>query len=72
MQWWKIKIYFKKEGSGMLSRLGLKTPLSKVILLGGILFSRQFHWTQIWMKYEWNHKQVLLAGDKFIPGMHLK
>ena len=56
----------------MLSRLGLKTPLSKVILLVGILFSRQFLWTQIWMKYEWNHKQVLLAGDKFIPGMHLK
>ena len=54
----------KQEAEGLLSSLGFKTPLSKVPLLGDILF---------WV-YKMNQivNKFLLAGDKFIPEMHLK
>ena len=38
MWWWKIKIYLKKEASGILSNLGTKTSLGKITLVGDILF----------------------------------
>ena len=47
----KSRFIKKQEASGILSSLGLRTPLSKVSLLGNIF---------------------LLAGDKFMPEMHLK
>ena len=34
----------QEEASGILSRLGLKTPLSKIPFLGDILFWMQFYW----------------------------
>ena len=34
----KLKFIKKQEASGILSNLGLKTPLSKISLLGDILF----------------------------------
>ena len=34
----------KQEASGILSSLGLKTPLSKISLLGDIFFWKKFHW----------------------------
>ena len=34
----KSRFIKKQEGSGILSNLGLKTPLSKIPLLGDILF----------------------------------
>ena len=34
----KTKIIEKKEPSALLSSLGIKTPLSKILLLGNILF----------------------------------
>ena len=34
----------QEEASGILSRLGLKTPLSKIPFFGDILFWMQFYW----------------------------
>ena len=34
----KIKIYKQQEDKGLLSNLGLRTPLNKIPVLGGILF----------------------------------
>ena len=34
-----------KGAKGLLSKLGLKTPLNKEPILGDILFRMQFHWT---------------------------
>ena len=43
--------FIKKQGaSRILSSLGLKTPLNKIPLLGGILFSMQFYW---WSCVKW-------------------
>ena len=35
---------------GLLSNLGLRASLSKVLLLGNVLFWTQFHWSKKWMK----------------------
>ena len=44
----------EKEAKVLLSSLGLKTPLSKIPLLGDILFWMRFHWIDVismkWMK----------------------
>ena len=52
-----------QEANGLLSNLGLKTPLSKIPLLGNILFQR----------YKMNEivNKFILAGDKIMPEMHL-
>ena len=34
----KSKIFKKQEAKGLLNNLGIKTPLSKVLLLGDVLF----------------------------------
>ena len=34
----------QEEANGILSRLGLKTPLSKIPFFGDILFWMQFYW----------------------------
>ena len=34
----KSKFIKKQEASGLLSKLGIKTPLSKILVLGDILF----------------------------------
>ena len=40
-----VKRFIKKqEASGLLSSLGLKTPLCKIPLFGDILFWIQLHW----------------------------
>ena len=54
-----------KKQKGLLSNLGVRTPLSKVPILGDILF-----WTHIKMNEIVN--KILLAGDKFMPEMHSK
>ena len=53
-----------QEAKGLLSNLGLRTPLSKVQILGDIL---------LWM-YKMNRivNKFLLACDKFMPEMNLK
>ena len=65
----KSRFIKNQEAKGLLSKLGIKTPLSKVLILGDILFWMQFNWTYI--KNKWN-SWCLLAGDTFMSEMHLK
>ena len=65
----KKSIFIKNQGAkGLLSNLGLKTPLSKLPILGDILL-----WSAS-LKYKTNKivNMFLLAGDKFMPEIHLK
>ena len=66
----KSRFIKNQEAKGLLSSLGLRTQLRKVPLLGDIWF---------WVQLRWLHKKMnetvnkfLLAGDKFMPEMHLK
>ena len=61
----KSKFIKKQEAKGLLSKLGIKTPFSKLPILGDILF---------WMHIKMNEivNQFLLVGDKLMPEMHLK
>ena len=61
----KSKFINKQEAKGLLSKLGITTPLSKVPIIGDILF---------WMHIKMNEiaNKFLLADDKFMPEMHLK
>ena len=54
----------KQEAKRLLCNLGLKTLLSNIPILGDVLFCM----------YKMNDivKKYLLAGDKFMPEMHLK
>ena len=46
----KSRFIKNKEAKGLLGNLGIRTPLSKVPILGDILFWMQFHWAQLcWM-----------------------
>ena len=60
----KSKFIKKQDAKEILSGLGIKTPLSKIPLLGDVLF-------QIYKMNEIVNK-FLLAGDKFMPEMHLR
>ena len=57
----KSKFVKQKEASGLLSSLGIKTPLNKIPLLGPLLFK----------SYKMNKivNKLLLAGDKLTPEM---
>ena len=57
-----LNLFKKQEAKGILSSRGIKTPLSKIPLLGDVLF-------QIYKMNEIVNK-FLLACDKFIPEMH--
>ena len=61
----KSKFIKKQDAKGLLSNLGIKTPLSKIPVLGDILF---------WMHIIMNEIVItfLLVGDKFMPEMHLR
>ena len=48
----KSKFIKKQEASGILSNLGLKTPLNKIPLLGDILFYS--------CKNEWNSQYIFI------------
>ena len=54
----------EQQARGLLRSLGIRTPLSKVPLIGTLLFK----------KYKMNEivNTFLLSGDKFMPKMHLK
>ena len=54
----------EKEASGVLSMLGLKTPVSKLSITGNILFQRH--------KMNEITNKCLLVGDKFMPEMPFK
>ena len=63
---WFIK---NQEEKGLLSSLGLRTPLSKVPVLDNILFWMEFHWVQLrWLYEKMNETaneivKFLSAGD---------
>ena len=61
----KWRFIKNQEVKGLLSNLGIKTPLSKVPVLGDILF---------WMHIKMNEivNEFLLAGEKFMSKMYLK
>ena len=61
----KSRFMKNHDGKGLSSNLGIKTPLSKVPILGDILF---------WMHIKMNEivNKILLAGDKSMEEMHLK
>ena len=64
----KSRFVKEQEAKDLLSKLGMKTAMSKIPLLNA-LFWMQFHWV-----YKMNEivNKFLLAGDKFMPEMHLK
>ena len=64
----KSRFIKNQEAKGFLSKLGIRTPLSKVPMLGDILFWMQFHWMCIKISEIVN--KFLLAGDRFMPEMH--
>ena len=50
----KSRFIRKQEENGSLSRLGTKTALSEIPLLGDVFFWMQFYWMQFqWMKFHW-------------------
>ena len=61
----KSKFVNKQEAKGLLSNSGIKTPLSKISVLGDVLF-----WMHIIMNKIVN--KFLLVGDKFMSEMHLR
>ena len=60
----KSRFIKEQEASGLLSSLEIKRHLSKISLVGPILF----------LKYKMSEmvNKFLLAGDKFMPEMHLR
>ena len=62
MQYAEVK---NQEAKGLLSNLGIKTPLRKVPILGDILFLMDIKMNEIVNKF-------LLVADKFMPEMHFK
>ena len=61
------KFIKKQEAKGLLSNLGIRTPLSKIPILGDVL-------SAIPLNYKMNDviNKFLLAGDKFMLEMYLK
>ena len=59
------------ESSGLLISLEKKTPLSKISLVGHLFFNSN---KQVNTKHKMNEiiNSYLLAGDKFIPEIHLR
>ena len=55
----KLRFIKEQDTSGLLSNLRIKTPLSKIPILGHILF----------LRYKTNEtiNKFLLAGNKFMP-----
>ena len=65
----KSRFIKNQEAKGLLSSLGVRTPLSKVPMLGDIL-----SWIHVKLYIKVNEivNKTLLAGDKFLPEMHWK
>ena len=65
----KSKFIKEQQAKGLLSNLGIRTPLNKISLLGDILFL-----LSAIPLYKMNNisNKFLLAGDKFMPEMFLR
>ena len=61
----KSKFTKKQDAKGLLNNLGIRAALSKIPILGNVLF-----WMNIIMNEIIN--KFLLAGDTFMPEMHLR
>ena len=61
----KSRFIKNQEAKGLLSKLGIRAPLSKVPILGDILFL-------IYMLNCINEWNSFYLYDKFMPEMHLK
>ena len=61
----KSRFIQNQEAKQLLSNLRIKTPLSKVPMLGDILFSMH-------IKMNERVNKFLLVGDQFMPEMYLK
>ena len=59
----KSRFMKEQEAKRLLSKLGIKTPLSKIPFLGDVLFEYKMNKTV---------NRFLLAGDRFMPEMHLR
>ena len=59
------RIIKEQEASGLWSQLGIRTPISKIRLLGDTFCSEYITMNNIINKF-------LLAGDKFMPEMHMR
>ena len=64
------KFIKEQEASELLSSLGIQTPLSKIPLVGSLLFQKH---SQVNIRYKMNEtvNKFLLKGDTFMPEMHL-
>ena len=62
----------EQEASGLLSSLGIRTPLKEIPLSEGRLLFKSMK--QVNTKYKMNVivNKLLLARDKFMPEMHLR
>ena len=54
----------EQQSTGLLSSLGIKAPLSKISVVGPLLFE-EYKMNEIENKY-------LLEGDKYMPKLHLR
>ena len=73
----KTKFIKQQEASGLLSSLGIKTPLSKIPLVGplkqvnqvNVLSAIKIPMKQVSARYKMNEivKRFLLAGDTYMP-----
>ena len=70
----KSKCIKQQEASRLLSSLGIKTLLNKIILLGMKFFYQVLFCCRGIKKYKMNEivNKLLLPGDEFIPEMHLR
>ena len=70
----KSKFIKEQQAKGLLSNLGVKTPLNKIPLLGDILFYLSAALLNATPLYKMNDiiNNFLLAGDNFMSEMHLR
>ena len=66
-----IKMCKTQDASELLISLGIKTSLSKILLVGLLLFQR---YKLVNTTYRINEilNEFLLAGDKYMPEMYLR
>ena len=64
----------EQQAKGLLSNLGIRTPLNKIPLLGDILFQSSTSSLSAISLYKMNSiiNKFLLARDKFMPEMYLR
>ena len=67
----KSRFIKHQEASGLLSSLQIKTPRSKIPVLGPLYFNGLKQFNERYILNEIVNK-LFLAGDRFMPEMHLR